>query len=187
LRAFGVLIGAIFLTVVGATATPLPVNFVFAEIPPNTTQVSLPYFLDNVNDNVFLKFRIPDIANVVSIQSFIVNLSLFDDGDGGGETGTIQFALPGTNVTLASFFGNLNRTTEGSQVVIPIALDRSVIDQVFPSIQDGTFRIKILRDSGDFFVGVATVSIDATMAPEPGSLLLALSAISLAALRKFNR
>jgi len=176
-----------FLAVAGASATSIPANFVFAEIPPNTTQVTLPYFLDNVNDNVFLKFRIPDIANVVSIQSFIINLSVFDDGDGGGESGTVQFALPGANATLASFFGNLNRTTVNSQVVLPIPLDPSVIEQVFPSIQDGTFRIKILRDTGDFFVGGATVSIDATMVPEPGSLLLAFSAASLVALRKFNR
>jgi hypothetical protein len=187
LKAFGVLIGAILLAAAGANASPLPANFVFAEIPPNTTQVTLPYLLDNVNDTVFLKFRIPDIANVVSIQSFTINLALFDDGDGGGETGTFVFALPGTNLTLASFFGNLNRTTIESPAVFPISLDSSQIAQVFPSLQDGTFRIKILRDTGDFFVEGATVSIDATMAPEPGSLLLAFSAISLVALRKFNR
>lgn len=187
MRALGVLLGATFLAAMAANATPLPANFLFAEIPPNSTQVTLPYFLDNVNDNVFLKFRIPGIANVASIQSFIINLALFDDGDGGGETGTIQFALPGTNLTLASFFGNLNRTTIDSPAVLPISLDPSEIAQVFPSIQDGTFRIKILRDTGDFFVEGATVSIDATMAPEPGSLLLAFSAISLLVLRKRNR
>ena len=176
------LIGLVCSCAFSVRATNLPVNFNFAELPPNSTQVTLPFLLDGVTDTMFLKFKVPGIANVTSINSFDIDIAVFDNGDGGGETGTIQFALPAVNITLGTFFPNLNRSTPGSPVVLPISLTPDQIAQVFPAIQDGNFRIKILRDSGDFFVGGGVAFIDANLAsvPEPASFLTVISGLIVA-------
>lgn len=165
------LAGLACLTVLPMVATPLAVNFKTAEIPPNATQVALPVFLSNESDTVFLKFKIPGIDTVGSINAFEITVSLFDDGDRGGETGEFQFALPaGPNLPLGAFSPNLNGTSEGSQETFTFDLNSSQIAQVFPSIEDGNFRIKIIRDSGDFYVAGGSASIDANIVPEPGTL-----------------
>ncbi len=161
------------LSVFPIAATPIKVNFKNAEIPPVATQVSLPYFLSNESDTVFLKFKIPGIDTVGSINTFEITVSVFDDDDRGGETGEIQFALPaGPNMLLGVFGPNLNGTTQGSPVTFTFDLNAGQIAEVFPSIEDGNFRIKVIRDSGDFFVGGASASIDANVVPEPGTLAL---------------
>ncbi len=165
------LAGMACLTVLPIAATPLAVNFKNAEIPPNATQVSLPVFLSNESDTVFLKFKIPGIGTVASINTFEITVSLFDDGDRGGETGEFQFALPaGPNLPLGTFGPNLNETSDRLPETFTFDLNAGQIAQVFPSIEDGNFRIKIIRDSGDFYVAGGSASIDASVVPEPGTL-----------------
>jgi hypothetical protein len=165
------LAGLACLTVFPMAATPVAVNFKNAEIPPDATKVSLAYFLSNVSDTVFLRFKIPGIDTVSSINAFEIQISLFDDGDRGGETGEILFALPaGPNMLLGTFGPDLNGTNEGSPATFTFDLKPDQIAQVFPSIEDGNFRLKIVRDSGDFYVGSGSASIDANVVPEPGTL-----------------
>jgi hypothetical protein len=170
MRSLVLLIGSACLSVLSVQATPVSVNLVFAELPPNATQVPLPFLLDGINDTLFLKFKIPNIALIETINSFNINVTVYDDGDPGGETGKIQFALPGTNLTLADFAPNLNGTTSSSPVTLSDSLSASDIAEVFPSILDGSFRVRVQRDSGDFFVAGGTAFIDATLVPEPSSL-----------------
>jgi hypothetical protein len=181
MRSLALLIGLACLSVLSVQATPVAVDFMFAELPPNSIQTLLPFLLNGPNDTLFLKFKIPDIALIQTINSFDINVTVYDNGDGGGETGTVQFALPGTNLTLTGFAPNLNRTTSSSPVTLSDSLSASDIAQVFPSIQDGKFRIKVLRLSGDFFVGGGTAFIDATLVPEPASLLTVISGLLVAA------
>ena len=100
----------------------------------------------------FLKFDIPDIANVASISTFDFFVTVFDDDDGGGESGDIDFALPGNNVQFLDTFTSLNHTTEGDPATIEVDLTADQIAEIFPSLSDGTFRIRISRDTGDFYV-----------------------------------
>jgi hypothetical protein len=142
MRSIVFLVGLVCLSAFSLQATPVAVNFVFAEQPPNSTHVALPFLMNATNDELFLKFKIPDIALIETINSFDINVTVYDDGDVAGETGRILFALPGPNLPLTGF-----------------------------SLQDGSFRIRVVRDSGDFFVGGGTAFIDATLVPEPASLL----------------
>jgi hypothetical protein len=174
------LIGSGCLSVLTLHATAVPVDFTFAETAPNTTQVSLPMLLNGPNDTVFLKFKIPEIGLIEAINSFTINVTVYDNGDGGGETGTIQFALPSENLDLGGFAPNLNRTTSSSPVTLSFSLTPDEIALVLPTIQDGNFRIKVLRDTGDFFVGGGSASIDAMLAPEPASLFTAISGLLMA-------
>ncbi len=151
-------------------ATTITADFVRAEVSPNSVTTVLPFLMNGPNDAIFLKFKIPNFDQIVSINSFEIDIALFDNADGGGETGEIQFAQPGTNLSLGLFGPNLNRTTQASPAVFPIPLCPCEISQIFPSLQDGTFRIKILRDTGDFFVGGGAATLDVTMAPEPSAL-----------------
>jgi hypothetical protein len=171
------LIGLACLSGFSLRATSVPVNFDFAELPPNSTQESLPYLLNGTNDTLFLKFLIPDIDLIETINSITVNVTLYDNGDHGGETGRIQFALPSTNIDLASFTTNLNGTTQSSPETFTDSLSPNEIAEVFPSIEDGNLRIKVQRDTGDFFVAGGTVIIDATLVPEPASLLSAIGGL----------
>jgi hypothetical protein len=151
-------------------ATTIAADFVRAEVSPNSVTTALPFLMNGPNNAIFLKFKIPNFDQIASINSFEIDITLFDNADGGGETGEIQFAQPGTNISLGIFGPNLNRTTQTSPAVLPIPLCPCEISQIFPSLLDGTFRIKILRDTGDFFVGGGTATLDVTMAPEPSAL-----------------
>jgi hypothetical protein len=182
MRGLTLLVGAVCLSAFSAHATPVAVDFLFAELPPNSTQTPLPFLLDGVNDTLFLKFTIPDIAQILTINSFTINVTVYDDGDGGGENGIVQFALPGTNVPLASFGPSLNGFTASSPLTLSDSLSPSEIAEVLPSIQDGNFRIKVMRGNGDFLVGGGTATIDATLAPEPASFLGAAGGLLVAAL-----
>jgi hypothetical protein len=187
MRVLAILIALLCHLTVSARATPIEVDFKNAETPPNSTQVSLPFLLNNANDTVFLKFKIPDIDMVETINSFDISVSLYDNGDRGGETGTIEFALPdGPNLLLTSFSPNLNGFTAISPDTFTFSLTPDEIAEVFPSILDGNFRIRIQRDSGDFIVGGGTASIDATLAaPEPASLCIVIGGLlAVAGLRR---
>jgi hypothetical protein len=170
-----------------AHAGAIEVDFVDAEIPigPGSTitiPAALPGLMGGVSDSgvpgfvgdtLFLKFKIPDISQIASINSFSVSVSLFDNGDGGGESGDIAFAQPGTNISLASpAFNTLNRVTEALPTTFTYNLTSAQIAQVLPTITDGNFRVRIMRDTGDFEVAGGSASIDATLAPEPSSTML---------------
>jgi hypothetical protein len=141
-----------------AQATPFTVDFVKAEHAPDSTVEQLPYLMNGANDLLFLKFKIPEIALLGSINSFIINVLLADSatlpggtlvpGDGGGETGFIDFALPGRNLELLFFAPNLNRTTQANPAFITIPLCDCEVQEVLSSIQDGNFRIRLQRNSG---------------------------------------
>jgi hypothetical protein len=170
-----------------AHAAPIPVTFVGAEIPtgPGST-VTIPAALPGlmggasdigvpnfVGDTLFLKFQIPDVSELTSIDSFTVSVSVYDNDDGGGESADIDFAQPGTNITLASpAFTTLNHITASDPETFTYSLTPAEISQVFPTITDGNFRIRIMRDTGDFEVAGGSATIDGTLAPEPSSLML---------------
>src|SRR5436305_15334819 len=99
--------------VAAAQADTIVPDFVKAELPPNSTGVQLPFFMDPTNDIVFLKFAIPDFARFTAINSFVITINVFDDGDGGGEVGEFAFAQPSTNLFLGGFT-SLNHITAGS-------------------------------------------------------------------------
>jgi hypothetical protein len=179
-------------------AGQIEVDFLGAVIPTGpgstvTIPTALPALLGGnadagisnyAGDILFLKFRIPDISEVSVIDSFVINVSVFDNGDGGGESGDVDFALPGTNIVLAGpAFTTLNHITSSLPLTLSYSLNAAQIAQVFPTIADGNFRIRIIRDTGDFEVGGASAQIDATLtsAPEPASVLLLLSGLGCVA------
>jgi hypothetical protein len=184
------LLGCAFGLTMLAKADAIEADFVRAELPPDSTTITTPIFLgppgdissDNLNNTsvgeiVFLKFKIPDIADVVSIDSFDFFVTVYDDDDGGGESGDIDFAQPGANLQFLDTFTNLNHTTADDPLTIEIQLTQAEIDQVFPSLSDGTFRIQISRDTGDFYVaptGSAEIdgvlSSDMLSTPEPSTM-----------------
>jgi hypothetical protein len=167
----------------GLHATPVQVDFVRAELPPNSTTTPLPFFMaGGASDTLFFKFKVPGIAQIAHIDSFTIDLTVFDDDDGGGETFEGQFALPSSNIPLFFFFGNLNHLTAASPLAVQLPVDPANFDPILQSMQDGNFRIKLLRDSGDFFVSSLTVSIDATLIPEPGTIGLVAGGLVLAGL-----
>jgi len=53
--------------------------------------------MDKTHDILFLKFNIPNSSQIVSIESFVLHVVLYDNADGGGESGDIEFAQPGAN------------------------------------------------------------------------------------------
>jgi len=151
-----------------AFGTIIVPDFVKAEIPPNSTQVTLPYVMDKTHDILFLKFNIPNFSQIVSIESFVLNVILYDNADGGGESGDIEFAQPSTNLFLANFF-TLNHTDASNPALFTLPLCPCEITQISPSLQDGNFRIRFARDTGDFIVGGAAAIMDVTLAPEPAT------------------
>jgi len=169
-------------------STPLTINFVGAQLPPNSTNVGLPFLLDNITDVLFLKYKVPSMLNVIAINSLTVTINVFDDDDGGMESGHIDFALPGSNLLLTGFFANIRTFTATSPLPLTASLCQCEIAQVLPSMLDGNFRIRIARDSGDFYVLGGTVDIDAVVAPEPASISTAAGGLAfLAALVRLKR
>jgi hypothetical protein len=184
------LTGITLLSAVSLQATAIQVNFVNAEIPGPTT-VGVPFFFDNTTSQaVFLRFKLPDVSLINAIDSITVKVDVFDDGDRGGETGEVQFALPsGPNQLLVLFGPNINGTTQA----LPLPLSNTITDptllaQIISSLADGNLRIRVVRDSGSFSVLDGTVTIDANV-PEPASMscfaggLLALAGL----VRRFKR
>ena len=170
-----------------AQAGAIEVDFVDAEIPTGpgstvTIPVALPGLMGGasdigvpgfVGDTVFLKFKIPDISELASIDSFTVSVSVYDNNDGGGESADIAFAQPSTNITLASpAFTTLNHVTSTAPNTYTYSLTPDQIAQVFPTITDGNFRVRIMRDTGDFEIAGGSATIDGTLAPEPSSVML---------------
>jgi len=175
-----------------AHAGQVEVDFVGGEVPTGpgstvTIPANLPVLLGGngdigisnfVGDTLFLKFKIPDVAYIEAVNSFVVNVTVFDNGDGGGESGDIDFALPGTNIVLASpAFTTLNRYTLSSPLTLSYTLTADEIAEILPTISDGNFRLRIVRDTGDFEVAGGSASIDAILSPEPSSALLMTGAL----------
>jgi MYXO-CTERM domain-containing protein len=133
---------------------------------------------DYVGSLLFLKFSIPDISQVTAITSFVINLSFYDNDDGGGESAEIDFAQPGANLVLADpAFTSLNHIEAGDPLTLTYSLTPAEIAQVMPNLEDGTFRIRIERDTGDYYVAGGSAEIDATLAPEPSTAMLGAGAL----------
>jgi hypothetical protein len=170
-----------------AQAGAIEVDFIGAEIPigPGST-ITIPAALPGlmggasdsgvsnfVGDTLFLKFKIPDVSQIFSINSFSVSVSVYDNGDGGGESADIAFAQPGANIALAApAFTSLNHITGALPTTFTYNLTADQIATILPTITDGNFRVRIMRDTGDFEVAGGSASIDATLAPEPSSFVL---------------
>jgi hypothetical protein len=174
-----------------AQAAAIPVDFIGGEIPtgPDSTftiSADLPALMGGnpdagfegyVGDLLFLKFKIPDIADVESIQSFTVSVSIFDNAQDRGESAQIDFAQPETNIVLADpAFTEVDGSTAGSPDIYTYTLTADQIAEIFPTIADGNFRVRIMRETGDFEVAGGSATIDATLAspstPEPSSMIL---------------
>ncbi len=145
---------AAFFLSVAAKAASIEADFVRAELPPNSTTITTPIFLgppgdisdDGLNNSsvgeiVFLRFSVPDIADVFSIATFDFFVTVYDDDDGGGESADFAVAQPGTNVIFPDVFTTLNHIEANNPEVIEIELTQTAINQIFPSLLDGSFRI----------------------------------------------
>jgi hypothetical protein len=168
---------------VAAKADSIEADFVRAELPPTSTTITTPIFLgppgdisdDGLNNTsvgeiVFLRFSIPDIADVLSIDTFDFFVTVYDDDDGGGESADFAVAQPGTNVIFPDVFTTLNHIEASNPETIEIQLTQAEINQIFPSLSDGSFRIQISRDTGDFYVApTGSAILDGIYAPEPSS------------------
>jgi hypothetical protein len=169
---------------VAAKADPIEADFVRAELPPNSTTITTPIFLGppgdisddglnnpSVGEIVFLRFSVPDISDVLSIDTFDFFVTVYDDDDGGGESADFAVAQPGVNVIFPDVFTTLNHIEATNPETIEIELTQAEINQIFPSLLDGSFRIQISRDTGDFYVApTGTAILDGLYAPEPSSV-----------------
>jgi hypothetical protein len=171
LRNLGIAIGFLWLTACTAQAGVITADFIFAEQPPGSTTVALPVFMNGSDDLTFLKFGV-DMSEISAINSFEIDVNVFDDGDGGGESADIEFAQPSTNISLGSFT-NLNGTTEGSPLTLSFFLTPDQIAQVLPTMADGNFRIRIQRNTGDFYLAGGDAILDITPTPEPSTWFMA--------------
>lgn len=141
------------------------------------TTTTLPFLVSNDPRNVFLRFSNLLFDQIDSVNSIEVTVRLFDDDDGGSESGNVLFAVraPDVDVLLGSVSAELLDTTEGSPFVFNYSLTSAEIDAVFDTLIDNAaFRVRVQRTGGDFSVLDGTVVIDANLralaVPEPGTL-----------------
>lgn len=164
-------------------AAIITAEFVRAEVPPNSTTATVPFLLNAANDILFLKFKIPNFDQIATINYIAIDVLLYDDDDGGGESGRFQFALPGANLDLGGFAANIRPATAANPIVVPLTVCECEISQVLPSLQDGNFRIRVIRDSGDFIIdehqGMAY--LDVTFVPEPSTYVCCAAGLFLIA------
>jgi hypothetical protein len=205
-RAFCIL-AATLLCSVAAAANPLAVNFTTAEIPlgPGTTDAfptALPVLLGGnsdiglpgyVGDTIFLKFRPEDLTDVEAINSLTFSLTFLDNEKDGGETAQIAYALPGSNIILEDLALTklpIDRQDNPIPLTLTYELSPEQLGLAAPGIfDDGNFRVRIMRESGDFLITGAAATMDVTYAaatatPEPATLLLLLPAMGCICLRR---
>jgi hypothetical protein len=204
-RTFSILACGLFLSSL-AGATPLAVNFMSANIPdgqglPSSEATTLPVLLGGgsdmqipgyVGDTLFVKFRPEDLSNVETINSLSFTVNFIDDEKDAGESVEVAYALPSSNIIFdTSNFGPL---PNNNNVPVPFSLTFSLnpADLVLatPGIfDDGNFRIRLERLTGDFLVTGASAQMDVTYAsvpavPEPATFLLLLPAVGVLWLRR---
>ena len=147
-----------------AVAIPIVANFTQAFRPPNTP-ASLPALLQGGAASVTLQFHVPDFAQIVSIHSIEVSVDVLDDMGGiGAESGVVRLSTTGTgpNLDIASF----NMELAGGALTFSGAVAPGDIAAAQEEITDnGFFRIRVRRDTGDFFVTAGRITIDAELAP----------------------
>jgi hypothetical protein len=71
------------------SAELISVIFKDAVLPGGNT-TPLPFLLTNADRNVYLRFSVPDFDRIIAINSVDVTFRLYDDGDGGDESGIDQ-------------------------------------------------------------------------------------------------
>ena len=112
-----------------------------------------------------MQFHVPDFAQIVSIHSIEVSVDVLDDmGGTGAESGIVRLSTTGTgpNLDIASFDMELAGgalTFSGAVAPGDIAAAQEEITN------NGFFRIRVRRDTGDFFVTAGRITIDAELAP----------------------
>jgi hypothetical protein len=147
-----------------AVAIPIVANFTQAFRPPNTP-ASLPALLQGGAASVTLQFHVPDFAQIVSIHSIEVSVDVLDDMGGiGAESGVVRLSTTGTgpNLDIASF----NMELAGGALTFSGAVAPGDVAAAQEEIADnGFFRIRVRRDTGDFFVTAGRITIDAELAP----------------------
>jgi hypothetical protein len=177
-------------------AEPITVNYKGSFLQDTTGDQGLPVFLGGLQDglpnHVRLRFRVPDFASLVSIESVNVSVDVYDDGDrNNGEQGTVLFVLNGIgldNLALQTFSG-LNGYTDALPLTVSGSVGAGDLSNALLEIQqDGIFFIRVNREGNDFFVKSASVAIDGTLESVPDAsstlLLLAAGLASIAILRR---
>jgi hypothetical protein len=148
---------------------------------PNADPISIPNYQ---GDTIFLKFHSDYLANVEGINAFSITIVFEDDEEDGGESAQVAFSLPGSNIILADpAFTKFGRDDPDPDT-LTFTLDANQIAAALPGISDNNFRVRIMRESGDFMVTGATAQLDVTYTPEPASILLFLPAVGLIGLRR---
>jgi hypothetical protein len=202
-RSFAVLAAVLFLSAL-AGADPLAVNLISVNQPdgpgsPSSTPVSLPVLLGGnadflmpgfVGDTIFLKFRPDDLSDVEAIDSLSFTIDFLDDEKDAGESVEVAYALPSTNIIFSPTFTALpsNRNDVPQPFSLTFTLDPAELGLATPGIlDDGNFRIRLERLTGDFRVTGASAQMDVTYAmatPEPTTLLLLLPAAGFICFRR---
>src|SRR5215475_1184624 len=86
---------AILVLAVPSFAVPITVNYQGSFLAGTVGDQGLPIFINNFDpDHVRFRFRVPDAASILSINSIIVTVPVWDDGDrANNEEGTLKFVL----------------------------------------------------------------------------------------------
>jgi hypothetical protein len=209
-RAFSILAAALVFTALGS-ADQFAINNPTVQIPvgPHTTastktDFSSPRVLlggeDDNNpdiglpgydgDTIFLKFQSDYLGNLEAFNSISVTITFQDDEQDAGETARVDYALPNSNILLAdSPFVKLGKNEDPNPDTLTFTLyaDQLSADQkaqVLSGFADKNFRIRIMRETGDFLVTAASANVTYSATPEPATLLLLLPAVGLIGLRR---
>ncbi len=147
-------------------------------------------------DTIFLKFQSSYLGDIESFNSIKVTITFADNAQDGGETARVDYALPSENIPLngsdiTSPFVKLGKAPDSNPDTITFTLNSADItaDQrakVLAGFSDDNFRIRIMRETGDFLVTGASAQLDVNYSavPEPATFLLLLPAVGLIALRR---
>lgn len=147
------------------------------EAPNGTPIPALPVFLSRDVKRVFVRFDVPDAANIASLSSFEVTIRIRDDDDSGDgcdcEDG--GFAMPMSGLGTGPFpFGYFGPFPDADSAILTSFVDDPfLLGLILDEIKDnGRFAIRVDRFSGDFNVEDVSVAIDANNVPEPSSVVL---------------
>ena len=162
---------------VSLQATQITATFIRAETPPFSTTQAVPFLMNNakdidgnnINDLLFFKFKIPNLANIAHIDGIQLEFTFYDDELDAGESGIFEIAQPGSNILLFAF-NNLRGSSAALPFTLLLPLPPEVVTDILPSLADGNLRLRATRQTGDFIVGQPQVFLDVTLVPEPASI-----------------
>jgi hypothetical protein len=174
-----------------AASVPIAVNFDEA-LSSTGIPRTLPFELNSTAQTLFLRFLVPDAPRIQSINSMSLTVTLHDESpDAQEENAGIAVRLPAPFFEMFVGFtdsGDLQGTTAGAPFIFTHSLTAGEIDDfmVAGALENGAFRLQVVRCCGDFVVVGGSVTIDANLAalPEPGSLALLAAAFGVFVLRR---